>query len=177
MRDERIFFILWFIYIYYLIKYCRAGRYPPDQNSKNRYLPVIRVFKISVSVFVCIYAHGRAGRQAGRPNWSGGSGSTIFCPPLLRAFLMGLPKAKINSNIAHKPKKWLLMDELHARQNGFLLQLQAIYALHYSFAISFFYYFIFWNLTSSLFLFSFFYSAPWLSKPWEPFFALESTTK
>jgi hypothetical protein len=56
---------------------------------------------------------------------------------------MGLPKAKINSNIAHKPKKWLPMDELHVRQNGFLLQLQAIYALHCSFAISFFYYFVF----------------------------------
>jgi hypothetical protein len=26
-----------YIYIYYLIKYCRAGGYPPDQNSKNRY--------------------------------------------------------------------------------------------------------------------------------------------
>ncbi len=26
-----------FIYIYYLIEYCQAGGYPPDQNSKNRY--------------------------------------------------------------------------------------------------------------------------------------------
>jgi hypothetical protein len=68
---------------------------------------------------------------------------------------MGLPKAKINSNIAHKPKKWLPMNEFHVRQNGFLLQLQAIYALPCSFAISFFYYFVFLNLTPSLFLFSF----------------------
>ena len=81
---------------------------------------------------------------------------------------MGLPKTKINSNIAHKPKKWLPLDELHVRQNRFLLQFQAIYALYYSFAILFFYYFVFWNLTPSLFLFSFFCSAPWLSKPWEP---------
>ncbi len=56
---------------------------------------------------------------------------------------MGLPKAKINSNIAHKLKKWLPMDELHVRQNGNLLQFQAIYALYCSFAISFFYYFVF----------------------------------
>jgi hypothetical protein len=26
-----------FIYIYYLIKYCQVGGYPPDQNFKNRY--------------------------------------------------------------------------------------------------------------------------------------------
>jgi hypothetical protein len=68
------------LYIYYLIKYCQAGGYPPDQNSKNRYPSVIRIFKISVSVR--IYARGRAGERAGRPDWSGGSGSTIFCPPL-----------------------------------------------------------------------------------------------
>jgi hypothetical protein len=60
-----------------------------------------------------------------------------------RAFPMGLPKAKINSNITHKPKKWLLIDEFHVRQNGNLLQFQAIYALHCLFAISFFYYFVF----------------------------------
>ena len=74
-----------FIYIYYLIKYCRAGGYPPDQNSKNRYPYVIRIFKISVSVSVHIYAHGWAGRRVGRPNWSGGSGSTVFCPTLALA--------------------------------------------------------------------------------------------
>ena len=56
---------------------------------------------------------------------------------------MGLPKTKINSNIAHKLKKWLSMDKLHVRQNGFLLQLQAIYALHCSFAILFFLLFCF----------------------------------
>ena len=61
----------------------------------------------------------------------------------VKALSIGLPKVKINSNIAHKPKKWLPMDELHVRQNGFLLQLQAIYALYCSFAISFFYYFVF----------------------------------
>jgi hypothetical protein len=76
---------------------------------------------------------------------------------LIRAFPTGLPKPKINSNIAHKPKKWLPTDELHARQNGFLLQLQAIYALHCSFAISFFYYFVSGILTPSLFLFFFFW--------------------
>ena len=86
---------------------------------------------------------------------------------VVRVFPMSLPKAKINSNIAYKPKKWLPMDELHVRQNGFLLQLQAIYILHCSFAILFFYYFVFWNLTPSLFLFSFFCYASWLSKPWE----------
>ena len=68
-----------FIYIYYLIKYCRAGGYPPDQNSKNHYPSVIWIFKISVSVR--IYTHGREGGRAGRPDWSGGSGSTVFCPP------------------------------------------------------------------------------------------------
>jgi hypothetical protein len=73
-----------FIYIYNLIKYCRAGGYPPDQNSKNRYPFVIRIFKISVSVSVRIYASGRAGGQAGRPDWSGRSGSTVFCPPLIK---------------------------------------------------------------------------------------------
>jgi hypothetical protein len=56
---------------------------------------------------------------------------------------MGLPKTKINSNIAHKPIKWLPMDELHVRQNGFLLPFQVIYVLHCSFAILFFYYFVF----------------------------------
>jgi hypothetical protein len=54
------------IYKYYLIKYCRADGYPPDQNSKNHYPSVIRIFKISVSVSVRIYAHGWAGRRAGR---------------------------------------------------------------------------------------------------------------
>ncbi len=66
-----------------------------------------------------------------------------FLVSRVRAFPMGLPKAKINSNITHKLKKWLLMDELHVRQNGNLLQFQAIYALHCSFAILFFYYFVF----------------------------------
>ena len=50
-----------YIYIYNLIKYCRAGGYPPDQNFKNRYPSVIRIFKISISVSVRIYASGRAG--------------------------------------------------------------------------------------------------------------------
>jgi hypothetical protein len=75
----------------------------------------------------------------------------------VRAFPTGLPKPKINSNIAHKSKKGLPTDELHARQNGFLLQLQAIYALYCSFAISFFYYFVSGILTPSLFLFFFFF--------------------
>ena len=51
-----------YIYIYYLIKYCRAGGYPPDQNSKNRYPFVILIFKISLSVR--IYTQGRAGGSA-----------------------------------------------------------------------------------------------------------------
>jgi hypothetical protein len=34
---------------------------------------------------------------------------------------MDVLKAKINSNLAHKPKKGLPMDELHVRQNEFLL--------------------------------------------------------
>ena len=49
-----------------------------------------------------------------------------------RAFPMGLPKVKINSNMANKPKKWLPMDELHIRQNRKMLQCQGIYALHCS---------------------------------------------
>ena len=53
---------------------------------------------------------------------------------------MDMLKAKINSNLAHKPKKGLPMDELQLRQNEFLLQLQDIYALQCSFAILFFYY-------------------------------------
>ena len=86
----------------------------------------------------------------------------------IKAFPMGLPKAKINSNIAYKSKKWLPMDELHVWQNRFLLHFQAIYALH----CSFFFFFFFSSETSltlslSLFLFSFFCSAPWLLKPWE----------
>jgi hypothetical protein len=73
---------------------------------------------------------------------------------------MDMLKAKINSNLAHKPKKGLLMDEFQLRQNEFLLQLQGIYALHCSFAILFYYYFVFCSAPLSLFLFSFFYSAP-----------------
>ena len=72
-----------YIYIYYLIKYCQAGGYPPNQNFKNRYPSIIRIFKISISVSVRIYVSGRAGRWAGRLDWLGGSGSTVFCPPLI----------------------------------------------------------------------------------------------
>jgi hypothetical protein len=63
---------------------------------------------------------------------------------------MDMLKAKINSNLAHKPKKGLPMDELQLRQNEFLLQLQGIYALHCSFAILFFYYFVFCSAPLSL---------------------------
>jgi hypothetical protein len=56
---------------------------------------------------------------------------------------MGLPKAKINSNMANKLKKWLPMDELHMRQNRNLLQCLGIYVLHCLLGISFFYYFFF----------------------------------
>ena len=82
----------------------------------------------------------------------------------LRAFLMDMLKAKINSNLAHKPKKGLPMDELQARQNEFLLQLQGIYALHCSFAIRFFYYFLFCSALLSLpfFFLLFCSSLPWL---------------
>ncbi len=48
------------------------------------------------------------------------------------------------------------MNELHARQNEFLLQLQVIYSLYYSFAISFF---IILSLEISLPLSSFFLSS------------------
>jgi hypothetical protein len=58
---------------------------------------------------------------------------------LLRAFPVDMLKVKINSNLTHKSKKGLSMDELQARQNEFLLQ--NIYALYCSFAILFFYYF------------------------------------
>jgi hypothetical protein len=54
-------------HIYILIKYCRAGGYLPDQNSKNSYLSVIRIFKIFVSVSVRIYVSGRgAAERVGR---------------------------------------------------------------------------------------------------------------
>ena len=73
---------------------------------------------------------------------------------------MDMLKAKINSNIAHKPKKGLPMDKLQTRQNEFLLQLQAIYALHCSFAILFFLSFLCQSLSSlSLSLFSIPFSA------------------
>jgi hypothetical protein len=78
-------FITLYIYIYYLIKYCRAGGYPSDQNSKNRYPSVIRIFKISVSVSVRIYASGRASgsaRLVGRVGFHGflptPSGNILF---------------------------------------------------------------------------------------------------
>jgi hypothetical protein len=73
---------------------------------------------------------------------------------------MDMLKAKINSNLAHKPKKGLPMDKLQLRQNEFLLHLQGIYALHCSFAILFFFIILSSVLLLSLFLFSFFYSAP-----------------
>ena len=83
----------------------------------------------------------------------------------IRAFPMGLPKAKINSNIANKPKKWLPMDELHMRQNGNLLQCQAIYALHCSLGISFFLLFCFLKPHSfPLPLFFLLFYWLWLSK-------------
>ena len=58
-------YIYIYIYIYYLNKYCRAGGYSPDQNFKIRYPSVIRIFKISVSVSVRMYAHGRTNESAG----------------------------------------------------------------------------------------------------------------
>jgi hypothetical protein len=66
----------------FIFIFCRAGGYPPDQNFKIRYPSVIRIFKISVTVSVRIYASGRTDGRAGRPDWSGGSGFTVFCPPL-----------------------------------------------------------------------------------------------
>jgi hypothetical protein len=77
----------------------------------------------------------------------------------VRAFPTGLPKPKINSNIAHKSKKGLPTDEFHARQNGFLLQLQAIYVLYCSFAICHFLFllFCFWNPHSLSLPFFFFF--------------------
>jgi hypothetical protein len=91
-----------FIYIYYLIKYCQAGGYPPDQNSKNCHPSVIRIFKISVSVR--IYAHGRAGGRAGQSDWSGGSGSTVFCPPLIYIYISKLLLKKTQKRKKRKPK-------------------------------------------------------------------------
>ena len=99
---KSISYIYIYIYIYYLIKYCRAGRYPSDQNSKNRYLSVIRIFKISVSVSVRIYANGRAGGWAGRPDWLDGSGFTVFCPPLMVRVTFGNPNDN-RSNLNQHP--------------------------------------------------------------------------
>ena len=59
-------------------------------------------------------------------------------PLIVRAFSMGLSKAKINSNIANKPKKWLPMDELYIRKNRKMLQCQGIYVLHCSLANEYF---------------------------------------
>jgi hypothetical protein len=70
--------------------------------------------------------------------------------PSLRAFPMDMLKAKINPNLAHKPRKGLPTDEPQLRQNEFLLQLQGIYALHCSFATLFFYYFLFCSAILSL---------------------------
>ena len=53
-----------------------------------------------------------------------------------------MSKAKINSNKANKPQKWLQMDELHIRQNRKMLQYQDIYALHCSLGKWIFYYFL-----------------------------------
>ena len=63
----------------------------------------------------------------------------------LRAFPMGLPKVKINSNMANKSKKWLLMDELHIGQNKNMLQCQVIYTLHCSLGKWIFYCFFYFN--------------------------------
>ena len=52
----------WWVYMFItLYIFCRAGGYPPDQNSKIRYPSVIRIFEIFVSVSVRIYTHGQAG--------------------------------------------------------------------------------------------------------------------
>ena len=67
----------------------------------------------------------------------------------------GSAKSQNKLKYSSQAQKILPIDELHMRQNGFLLQLQAIYALHYSFAISFFYYFVFCSAPLSSF-FSFF---------------------
>ena len=89
-----------YIYIYYLIKYYRAGGYPPDQNSKNRYPSVIRIFKISVSVR--IYASGQVSGSAGLIGRVGFHG---FLPtPRVNGFahpLFGAHRASEFQNIAY----------------------------------------------------------------------------
>jgi hypothetical protein len=82
-----------YIYIYYLIKYCRAGGYPSDQNSKNRYPSVIRIFKISVSVR--IYASGRADGRADRPDWV----PRFFAHPDVGNFSTNFQKIKALKNL------------------------------------------------------------------------------
>ena len=85
----------------------------------------------------------------------------------------GSAKSQNKLKYSSQAQKILPIDELHMRQNGFLLQLQAIYALHYSFAISFFYYFVFCSAPLSSF-FLFLLSALWLSKPWNQLALLPS---
>ena len=64
-----------FIYIYIIVG--RAGIHLTKIPKT-----VIRIFKISVSVSVSvrIYESGQAGGRAGRLDWSGGLGSTVFLP-------------------------------------------------------------------------------------------------
>ena len=45
----------------FIFIFCRAGGYPLDQNFKIRYPSIIRIFKISVTVSVRIYASGSDG--------------------------------------------------------------------------------------------------------------------
>ena len=67
----------------------------------------------------------------------------------------GSAKSQNKLKYSSQAQKILPIDELHMRQNGFLLQLQAIYALHYSFAIYFFYYFCLLFCSSLIFFFLF----------------------
>ena len=51
----------------------------------------------------------QAGGQAGQPDWSRGSGSTVFCPPLIYIYISKLlkkkPKKEKNENPNNTKKK------------------------------------------------------------------------
>jgi hypothetical protein len=59
----------------------RVG-YPPDQKLNIRFPSETRIKKITLTVSVHIYTHGRADGLTGRPVLSGGSSFTDFFPPL-----------------------------------------------------------------------------------------------
>ena len=57
------------------------------KNTKPMARPK-QIRKIIKSSICPSTTHGRAGGRASRPDWSGGSGSIVFCPPLIVSLLV-----------------------------------------------------------------------------------------